>query len=184
VDRLREFLRRELPLFMIPNTIAVVDAFPLTAAGKVDVEALQSSAGQARPAAPVPPGTPLERVIALVFEEVLGTPAISATGDFFAELGGHSLLATKAVARLRELLQITLPLRSIFEAPTVRALAHLIASEPARGPQIERVAEMVLAVLEMHDDEVEHRLASDGRDQREAPPGASGTGADKESPCA
>jgi amino acid adenylation domain-containing protein len=185
LQELRDFLRRELPPFMIPNSIMVVDAFPLTPAGKIDIPALHASLrGPVAPPIPVLPDTPLERVIALVFQEVLGTPAVSATDDFFTELGGHSLLATKAIARLRELLRVDLPLRWMFEAPTVRALAALILLEPARGAHVERVCGMVLAVLEMRDDEVAHHLASRGEPVGDAFPPASGAGPDEESPCA
>ena len=162
VHALRSFLRSELPAHMIPAAIVPIDAIPLTAAGKVDARSLESVlASEPLSSAPRrPPRTPLERVITTAFEEALGQTALAATDDFFAELGGHSLLATKAVARLRELLRVDLPLRWIFEAPTPEALAMQIQRDAQAGATAEHVAEVLLTVLDMSDDQVDRLLAS------------------------
>jgi amino acid adenylation domain-containing protein len=169
VQELRELLRGELPAYMVPSTFLVVDAIPLTATGKVDMRALEKAAvpEQVRQGPPVPPATALERVIASVIESVLGRVSISANDHFFSDLGGHSLLATKVVARLRDLLRFELPLRWMFEAPTVKDLAVVIAADPQSGAAIERVAGMVLAVLDMSDEQVSRELSSPAGDERE-----------------
>ncbi len=162
VHAVRGFLRSELPAHMIPAAIIPIGAIPLTAAGKVDTRALEGAAASEPPNAALrrQPRTPLERVVTTAFEEALGQTALAATDDFFADLGGHSLLATKAVARLRELLRVDLPLRWIFEAPTAEALATRIQRDAQAGATAEQVAEVLLAVLDMSDDQVDRLLAS------------------------
>lgn len=169
VQTLREFLRSELPAYMVPSTFIVVDAIPLTSAGKVDMRALEKASvpEQARQGSPVPPTTALERVIASVIESVLGVVSISANDHFFSDLGAHSLLATKVVARLRDLLRFELPLRWMFEAPTVKDLAVAIAADAQHGVAAERVAGMLLAVLDMSDEQVSRELSSPAGDERE-----------------
>jgi acyl carrier protein len=85
--------------------------------------------------------------------------------DFFAHLGGDSLLATKVGARLRDYLQIEVPLRSLFETPTVESLAASLSRDGQGGERIERAAAVALEVLMMSDEAVEAHLA-DGTDTR------------------
>ncbi len=164
VQELRELLQHELPAYMVPSAFTIADTIPLTAAGKVDLRALErsSTAEPVRLAPAVPPTTALERVIANVIENVLGVASISVNDDFFADLGAHSLLVTKVVARLRDLLRIELPLRSIFEAPTVKELASTISTNPQEGAGAEQAAGIVVAVLEMSDEQVQRELSSTG----------------------
>ena len=186
LQEVRDFVRSELPGYMVPSTFTAIRAVPLTSAGKVDAQALEKAVPEtARAAAPVPAATALERVIEVVFEDVLEVSRISVEDDFFADLGGHSLLATKAVARLRELLHLDLPLRWIFEAATARRLAAaLLRNEPARAAETERVAEMAATVLDMPEDEVRAQLASQTAKQNEEPAIAAGAGEGSESTCA
>jgi amino acid adenylation domain-containing protein len=132
VPELRRHLREQLPEAMVPSAIVLIDALPLGANGKIDRRALPVPEFQERaPEAPfAEPQGPLQQQIAAVWTEVLGLAPIAADDDFFADLGGHSLLATQVVSRLREALGRELPLRAIFEASTVAALAALIASQP------------------------------------------------------
>jgi amino acid adenylation domain-containing protein len=128
-EELRAFLRARLPEYMVPAAFVALESLPLTPNGKVDRRALPAPELGAR-AADRPyqaPATALERVLAELWGEVLGVPA-SGVGvhDNFFELGGHSLLATQLVARVRDHLQAELPLRHVFEAPTVAGLAELI----------------------------------------------------------
>jgi acyl-coenzyme A synthetase/AMP-(fatty) acid ligase/acyl carrier protein len=182
----REFLRSELPAYMLPSTFTAIRAVPLTSAGKLDVHALDKAASEtAKAAAPVAAVTAIERVISVVFEHVLAAQEISVEDDFFADLGGHSLLATQVVARLRDLLRLELPLRSIFEEPTARGLAAaILRRDPARAAEIERVAEMTTAVLDMPEDEVRAQIASEAVDHSEKAAIHSNGGADSESTCA
>ncbi|WP_394849182.1 amino acid adenylation domain-containing protein [Pendulispora brunnea] len=127
---LRAALVKQLPGYMIPSVLTPLDALPRTPNGKIDHAALPRPAESAH--AYVAPRDAREALVARVFEEVLGVPRVGADDDFFA-LGGHSLLATRAIARLRDETAIDLPLRELFESPTVSAIAALLtrrATEP------------------------------------------------------
>ncbi len=124
--RLAEDLRRRLgarlPGYMVPAAFVVLDRLPLTPNGKVDRQALQAMAtpDEALPAAA--PRTPLEGALAEAFERILDHPRVGIHDDFFS-LGGHSILATRLASAVRDSLGIELPLRSVFEHPTVAGLA-------------------------------------------------------------
>jgi amino acid adenylation domain-containing protein/FkbM family methyltransferase len=124
---LRSFLLERLPEYMIPLAFVLLGELPLTTNGKVDRRSLPAPE-QARPdmgEAFVAPRTPLEQALADIWCEVLGVERVGMHDDFF-ELGGHSLLATQVVSRVRETFQINLPLRALFESPTVETLAGII----------------------------------------------------------
>ncbi|HSS50710.1 MAG TPA: amino acid adenylation domain-containing protein, partial [Thermoanaerobaculia bacterium] len=124
---LRAELRLRLPDYMIPGRFAALAALPLTPNGKVDRQALarQPLPGEAETAAPALPRTPFEELLAPIWAEVLGLERVGLHDDFF-ELGGHSLLATQVVSRVRGLLGVDLPLRELFEQPTVAGLARAV----------------------------------------------------------
>ena len=119
---LRSFLQEKLPAYMVPSAFVTLEALPLTANGKIDRRALPVPEGARTETAYVAPRTPVEEILAAIWSEVLGIERVGVDHDFF-ELGGHSLVATQAVSRIGETFQIELPLRSIFQAPTVAALA-------------------------------------------------------------
>jgi amino acid adenylation domain-containing protein len=129
---LRAYLKERLPDFMVPSALVEIPAIPLTAHGKVDRRALAPPAAAAAPAgerAPAAPLTPTEELLAGIWSEVLGVERVERDDSFF-DLGGHSLLATRVVWRLRELFQVDLPLRTLFEAPTLAELARIVESAP------------------------------------------------------
>ncbi|HKI01749.1 MAG TPA: amino acid adenylation domain-containing protein [Thermoanaerobaculia bacterium] len=132
---LREFLKRTLPEFMVPAELVLVDAFPLTPNGKVDRAALARLRPDSAPEGP-PPLDPVEELLAGIWAEVLRRESVGRDDDFFA-VGGHSLLATQVVSRVREAFGVELPLQSLFEAPTVAALAAEVkaARREGRAPQ-------------------------------------------------
>ncbi len=123
-DELRAFLRRSLPEYMIPSAWVELAELPLNSNGKVDRQALPlPDADQlARSVAFVAPRTPEEEGIAAIWSAVLGVAQVGVHDNFF-DLGGHSLRATQVVARIRQAFQTELPLRALFEAPTVAGLA-------------------------------------------------------------
>ncbi|MDB4951689.1 MAG: Malonyl CoA-acyl carrier protein transacylase [Gemmatimonadetes bacterium] len=118
---LRAHLAGWLPDYMVPAAVQVLPALPLTPNGKVDRRALAASAivGSSDHAAP---STDTEKAVAAIWTRLLGAENVGAHDDFFA-LGGHSLLATRLVSAIRDLLDVELPLRAVFEAPTVAGLA-------------------------------------------------------------
>jgi acyl carrier protein len=127
-------LRRRVPEYMVPSLIMAVASLPVTANGKVDRQALpEPVAGrQEDRASYVAPRSEPERVLAALFAEALGLEKVGVHDDFFA-LGGHSLTATRLVAAVREAVGRDLPLRRLFEAPTVAGLARSLeeAAVPA-----------------------------------------------------
>ena len=128
VEDLREHLARRLPAHEIPSAFVVLPSIPQLPNGKVDVRRLPSPESQTESkAGPIAPRTPVEEVIAGIWEQVLKLPSVSVRDDFFA-LGGHSLLAAKVVSRILLALDVELTLRAIFERPTVEGLAALIES--------------------------------------------------------
>ncbi|UQW99649.1 non-ribosomal peptide synthetase [Streptomyces sp. RerS4] len=132
---LRAELARSLPRFLVPSHFVMLDALPLTSNGKVDRGALPAPGPErAATAEFVAPTTAAEEVIAEIWREALRVERVGVHDDFF-ELGGHSLLATQVVAGIRRALGVRLPLRALFEAPTVAALAHAVAAPGGAGPE-------------------------------------------------
>jgi amino acid adenylation domain-containing protein len=133
VPELRAYLGDKLPEYMVPAAFVVLDALPLTPNGKIDRKSLPSPA-EMRPIIGgtfVAPRSPLEQGIASIWAEVLGLPRVGIHDNFF-DLGGHSLLATQVVSRVRTAYRVELPLRRLFEDPTVAALAAAV-DQASRG---------------------------------------------------
>jgi amino acid adenylation domain-containing protein len=122
---LRAFLSTQLPTAMVPSSFTFLDELPLTANGKLDRRRLP--APEMTQAEPAVPRSWTEEVVAGIWAEVLQRDQIGVHDDFF-ELGGHSLLATQVVSRVRQAFHIELPLRRLFECPTVALLAETIAA--------------------------------------------------------
>ncbi|HAM51733.1 MAG TPA: non-ribosomal peptide synthetase [Nitrospiraceae bacterium] len=157
-DELRRLLKKRLPEYMVPSAFMVMEALPLTLNGKVDRKALPDP-GHLRPElenAYVAPRTQTEVALVDVWREVLGIEKVGVFDNFF-ELGGHSLLATQVVSRLRKVFQVELPLRSLFESPTVEGLARTLhmAGKPE---QLERRAALFLRVAGLSENEVNTML--------------------------
>ena len=119
-DELRAYLQEQLPDYMVPAALVLLPKLPLTANGKLDRQALPAPE-QAQSKTYVAPRTPTEEIVAHIWAEVLRLNAVGVNDDFF-QIGGHSLLATQVISRLRSALNIELPLRTLFESPTVAKL--------------------------------------------------------------
>ncbi|HEY0097080.1 MAG TPA: amino acid adenylation domain-containing protein, partial [Archangium sp.] len=120
-SELRTWLKQHLPEYMVPSAFVVLEQFPLSPNGKVDRKALPAPEAPAA-AEYIAPRTPTEEQLAAIWVEVLSVPRVGAEDNFF-ELGGHSLLATRVLSRMRTTFQVELPVRALFEAPTLSALA-------------------------------------------------------------
>ncbi|SNT48375.1 non-ribosomal peptide synthetase [Rhodococcoides kyotonense] len=132
------FVRDTLPSYMVPTSIVVLDALPLGTSGKLDRAALPSP--EFRVNEYLPPTTAAEEIVAEVYSQVLGLPRVG-TDDNFFDLGGNSLVATQVVARIGAALDTRVPVRALFEAPTVAALALRLdaVSDDARIPLVAQV---------------------------------------------
>ena len=137
-DHLREYLSERLPETMLPSAFVELDQLPRTLNGKLDRKALpalellqaEKEMGEAGPRGPV------EEIVAGIWCEVLRLPAVGRHGNFF-NLGGHSLLVTQVLSRVREFLKVELPVRSLFETPTIEEFAQLIQEQINTGKQVE-----------------------------------------------
>jgi acyl carrier protein len=143
--QLRNFLKSRLPEHMVPASFVILDELPLLPNGKLDRRALPAPEA-VRPDLPqvfVAPRTAVEQSLAGVWSDLLGLPQVGIHDNFF-DLGGHSLLTTQLISRVRELFRVELPLRQVFQQPTIAALAIVIEqaqndSAPGEMPKIVRV---------------------------------------------
>ncbi|HLL45528.1 MAG TPA: amino acid adenylation domain-containing protein, partial [Longimicrobiaceae bacterium] len=121
-EALRDQLRRGLPEYMVPSAFVYLDALPLTANGKLDRKALPAPELASAEEKYVAPRTPVEEVLAGIWTEVLRLERVGVHDSFF-DLGGHSLLVTRVISRVRQVFGVEVPLRALFEGPTVAELA-------------------------------------------------------------
>ncbi|MDP1796822.1 MAG: amino acid adenylation domain-containing protein, partial [Planctomycetaceae bacterium] len=134
VEDLRHHLGRSLPEYMLPAHFISLPQLPLTANGKLDTNALPEPRHDRGPLASefVPPRTPIETTLAHIWKELLQLPQVGIHDNFFA-LGGHSLLVTQVISRVRSELAVDLPLRELFDKPTIATMALLIEQEQLKG---------------------------------------------------
>jgi len=124
-EDLKRVLQAQLPAYMVPSAVVILKEFPLTLNGKVERKALPNPEYSQSSDRPSTPGSPTEDILAGIWADVLNLKQVGIRDNFF-HLGGHSLLATQVVSRIRSSFQIELPIRSLFEAPTVEALSGAI----------------------------------------------------------
>ncbi len=143
---LRDHLRGQLPNYMIPAIFVPLEEIPLNPNGKVNRQALPLPGGEhvERERVFVAPSTPFEEILAEVWEEVLQVAEIGVHDNFF-DLGGHSLLATQVISRVRDRFEIEMPVRTLFEAPTIAEMAL-------------RVEEILVAEIDALDDDEARNL--------------------------
>jgi acyl carrier protein len=148
VRELRGYLKEKLPEYMVPSAFVTLDGLPLMPNGKVDRKALPAPE-VLRPELLgdfVAPRDALEEQLVSIWEEVLGVERVGIHDDFF-ELGGHSLLATQVISRVRDAFGVELPLRSLFEEPTVAGWSVAVTQRQAEEADPQRM-ERILAELE------------------------------------
>jgi amino acid adenylation domain-containing protein len=127
IPQLRNVLEEQLPDYMVPSSFVLLDEWPLTPGGKIDLHALPGPyTGRSQTqGALVAPRTPVEQTLALIWSELLGLSRVGLHDNFF-ESGGHSLLATQLISRVREKFQVEIALRQLFERPTIEQFATVI----------------------------------------------------------
>jgi acyl carrier protein len=129
VTVLRDHVRRAVPDYLVPSAILTIDEVPLTHNGKVAWNRLPApdSVDSAVVTPYAAPETPLQQQLCAIWQETIGVRRVGIHDTFF-DLGGHSLLATRVVARVRAELEVDVPLRALFENPTVSGLAAEVES--------------------------------------------------------
>jgi FkbM family methyltransferase len=144
---LREFLSQRLPEVMIPSAFVLLDELPLTPNGKVDRKSLPPPELSARESMKsyVAPQTPVEQVVERIWAKVLKLDRVGILDNFF-DIGGHSLSATQVASRIRNTLSINLPLRWLFEAPTIKSLSEAIVAAEKTAGRVEEIASIVMDI--------------------------------------
>jgi amino acid adenylation domain-containing protein len=161
-SEMRRHLAECLPEYMIPSIFVPLESLPLTPNGKVDKQALPGPEHN-RPELTdsyQAPRSPIEEVLCGIWGEVLRVEQVGIHDDFF-ELGGHSLLATQVVSRIREVLQVEVPLRSLFESRTLANMAETILQNPAERDRVERVSQLLASLNKLSAAEFELMYAEE-----------------------
>jgi acyl carrier protein len=162
VPELKRYLSEKVPEYMVPSAIVVMNELPMTPNGKVNRGAL-GRPEQTRPELKSEyeaARTPAEETLVEIFQELIGVERVGIHDNFF-EMGGHSLLATQVLSRVRDRFEIELPLRSLFEEPTVAGLALTIAQNQAKGQEQQEMARFLAGLEEMTEEEAERLLAAE-----------------------
>jgi len=157
--QLRRFLRNRLPGFMIPSVFMKIEDFPLTGNSKLDRNSLPMPS-TARPDLDtgfVAPETPVERLLAKIWTEVLSLDHVGVHDNFF-DLGGHSLTATRVISQVITQFRLELPLQSLFQSPTVAEMAGIITQNQAKRASDAELTQMLREVEAMTEDEAQRRV--------------------------
>jgi hypothetical protein len=151
-SELRSLLRAKLPEYMIPSAFVILDRLPLTPNGKVDRKALPRPNLQSScPAGFAPPVTETEKALAGIWRQALGVERVGLHDNFF-DLGGHSLMATRVASRVTATFRVRLPIRTLFEHPTLAGFAEQIdalfwARDPKEEPTFYSTATLEEGIL-------------------------------------
>jgi acyl carrier protein len=162
VSELRYALAQKLPGYMIPSAFVFLDALPLIASGKVNYRALPPPSSE-RPQIGTPfvePQSPVEMELAEIWSDVLGLDEVGINDSFF-DLGGHSLLAIQVISQVIKKFRVEVPLKSLFQSPTVADMAIIIVQNLAEKAERE-IIEHILAKLDgLSEEQVQRLLADD-----------------------
>jgi amino acid adenylation domain-containing protein len=159
VPELRTYLGKQVPAVIVPTDFVLLEQLPLTHNGKLDRRALPAPGqrGSGPRATFVAPRTPVEETVAGIWKQVLQLERVGVRDNFF-ELGGHSLLASQVMARLRDAFCIALPLRTLFEQPTVEKLAVSITRGRAEEAGQEDLGQILTELEALSDEDAQHLL--------------------------
>lgn len=135
IVELRSFLKDRLPSYMVPSAFIFLDVLPLNASGKVDRNALPSPRPEqiAGEIDYEPPRTPVEEMMASIWERVLNRERVGRRENFF-DVGGHSLMVTQVISRVRSTFHVDLPLRVLYRAPTIESMAREVEQTRRKEP--------------------------------------------------
>jgi len=156
---MRRSLAKTLPEYMVPTAFIMLEAFPRTPTGKVDRRALPVP-DNSRPeqnTTYVAPRTPVEKELTQIWAEVLSLDQVGIHDNFF-DLGGHSLTASRVVYRVIQTFQLELPVRLLFDSPTVAEMALVIAANRAKLATQDELERMLSEVEAMSDEEAQRRV--------------------------
>ncbi len=152
-DQVRADLAGRLPEYMLPAALVPMTALPLNGNGKVDRTALPTPTWTDSRVERVAPRDPLEQLLAGIWQEVLHVEGIGVHDDFF-RLGGHSLLGAQALSRIGAALETEVPIRILFEAPTIDAMARALRSTEETAGQTDAVAALRMEAADLSDAEL------------------------------
>jgi len=161
---LRSYVRKKLPDYMVPARFIFLDALPVSPNGKIDRKALPVP-GRSRPELDVPyiaARSPVETELAKIWAEVLAIDRVGIHDNFF-DLGGHSLAATRVISRVIQKCQLELPIKALFESPTVAEMALVITLNQTRKANQEELERMLSELGKMSEEEAETVLAKGRR---------------------
>lgn len=173
-ETLREYLAEQTPEYMVPSAFLSVEALPLTANGKIDRSALLSLETGPKDVKTTTevidtsvPMTATEAALAHMWEEILGLENIGAHDDFFG-LGGYSLKAIQVMARVREEFNVSLPMSTLFDSPTVSAVARAIDAErgssaESAGTEVDDLEGLMAELDDLSEEEIERLLAAESQ---------------------
>jgi acyl carrier protein len=163
ISEARSRLQQKLPEYMVPSAFVVLDALPLTPSGKLDRRSLPvPSLGRAGPdTRSVAPRTRPEKELTQVWRELLGVEPIDIYDNFF-ELGGHSLLFTQLASRIREIFHVEMPLRILFNVPTVSEMIAAIAEKQIEQEDANQMAQMLDDLKQLSPEQVRMLLEAEG----------------------
>ena len=140
-EELRDYLKQQLPDYMVPQAVMVLQKLPLNANGKLDRQALPEPEQASKARAYVAPRTATEQAIAEIWAEVLRRDkAKLSVEDNFFDLGGHSLLATQVISRVRERFSVEVPMRLMFDQPRISGLAEAVEQAGDSGTDADEMA--------------------------------------------
>src|SRR6185369_2863835 len=163
IDDVRQAAAGRLPEHMVPAAFVILEAFPLTAHGKVDRKALpapqEAAKGAERPI--VEPRTPVERELVDIWKELLRVDRVSIYDNFF-ELGGHSLLLTQLASRIRTTFQVEIPLRVLFDVANVVEMTEAIAERQIQQVDQDEMAAMLDELRGLSPEEIKALLEAEG----------------------